>query len=408
MSERDFAGFDVGTIAEAVRQPPLDDLRPAARSRRRHRSAGLAVTVLVALVGVAVGPLAARSVGTDWAGPDQPAHPDRASDFVLTSGDSGVGVANLNCTLYFTRTRDYGRTWSAWGAARYRATTCQVDAYGNEYADLEYAVLSERVYFVREGDRSSLSTDRGRTWQDADKVIKPVAAFPRFAAPVFCRQGCGALRELLAVDAAGTVYRLTGAKPSPYPPFSIYPSMDGTIWVTYWPGEANRAVVARSADRGATWTTWRAEAEANVIAVVGVDDRRGYLLIEPSPPAGSTVPVGQSRLLRTTDGGRTWTDTGTDLPAAQYHRNITVGWRGSLLVAVPGNSSPNVGSKLLMSRDDGRHFAVVRDYGRLDGAVGVAPGYAWLYGWDDMSDVGPDHVWVTGDGSSWARFALPR
>lgn len=65
-------------VTDAVRQPPLDDLRSAARSRRQRRSAVVALSLLVALAGTAVVPLAARSGGTDWAGPDQPpARPGR-------------------------------------------------------------------------------------------------------------------------------------------------------------------------------------------------------------------------------------------------------------------------------------------------------------------------------------------
>ncbi|RZU72321.1 hypothetical protein EV384_0680 [Micromonospora kangleipakensis] len=34
-------------------------------------------------------------------------------------------------------------------------------------------------------------------------------------------------------------------------------------------------------------------------------------------------------------------------------------------------------------------------------------GYAWLYGRDDRSVGGANHVVVTTDGSTWTRFALP-
>lgn len=53
MSDCEFVGFNVDTIAEAVRQPPLDDLRSAARSRRRRRNGGMGVAIVV-LAGMAV------------------------------------------------------------------------------------------------------------------------------------------------------------------------------------------------------------------------------------------------------------------------------------------------------------------------------------------------------------------
>lgn len=406
MSDRDFTGFDVDTVAEAVRQPPLDDLRSAARSRRRHRSVALAVTVLVALAGMAAVPLAARSGGTDLAGPDQPpARPGRAGAVVLTGPDSGVAVTRFRCAVYFARTADGGRSWSDWDDASYRPSTCQSDH--DDAPDLEYAVLADRVYLVREEAGSRLSTDGGRTWQDATSAIVPVAAFPAKARPVFCQQGCGAVREPLAVEGT-TVYRLTGERPSPYPPFSIYPAADGSLWVTYWPGRSDQTtIVARSADRGATWTTWHPEVGANVVAVVGMDAREAYLLIEPGPPDTSTTSTWPARLLRTGDGGRTWTDTGTDLPGTQAVPDITLGSDGVLLVALWGDDAPEPSAKLLISRDAGRHFTVARDYRSLEGTVGVAPGRAWLYGRDDMSDAGPDHAVVTADGTSWTRFALP-
>ncbi|MGW9197803.1 WD40/YVTN/BNR-like repeat-containing protein [Micromonospora chersina] len=406
MSDREFTGFDVKTVAEAVRQPPLADLRAAARSRRRQRSAVLAVTVLVALAGLGVVPLTARSGGTGWGGPDQPpARPTRAGEFVLTGPDSGVAVARFRCAVWFAHSTDGGRSWSDWDQARYRPSTCQSD--DDDAPDLEYAVLAEGVYLVREEGGSHLSTDAGRTWRDADRAIVPVAAFPAKARPVFCQLGCGAVREPLAV-AGSTVYRLTGEPPSPYPPFSIYPAADGTVWATYWPGEIDRpTVVARSADRGATWTTWRPEARTNVVAVVGVDDREAYLLIEPAPPAGSTTPTGPATLLRTTDGGKTWSDTGTDLLATQELPNLARGSDGSLLVPMSGYEEPETVARLLVSRDDGHRFTVAREYRRLEGAVGAGPGAAWLYGRDDRSDAAPDHVIVTADGTSWTRFPLP-
>ncbi|NES29819.1 hypothetical protein GCE86_25060 [Micromonospora terminaliae] len=408
MSDREFSGFDVDTVAEAVRQPPLADLRTAARSRRRQRTTRLAVAVLV-MAGLVVTPLLRGSNRSGWAGPDQPpARPARAGEVVLTSRDSGVAVIRMECALLFSHSADEGRSWSDWDAARYEAESCPTNSAGNRNADLEYAVLSNSSYLVRDGERDLLSTDQGRTWQDAAEATVPVARFPTRARPVFCQQGCGAVREPLAVDdTTATVYRLTGKPPSPYPPFSIYPAVDGSIWVTYWPGEAAQPIVARSADRGASWVSWRPQAGTVVVAVVGVDAREGYLLIQPPPPAGSTVPAGPARLLRTTDGARTWVDTGTDLPATQQMPFLTSGADGALLVPLGFADTPELSAKLLVSRDDGRHFTVSRDYRTQEGTGGAGPGLAWLYGRDDLSDAGPDHVIVTTDGTTWKRFALP-
>ncbi|WP_446211898.1 WD40/YVTN/BNR-like repeat-containing protein [Micromonospora sp. IBSANI012] len=412
MSDREFTGFDVDTVVDAVRQPPLDDLWATARARRRRRSGGIAIALVVVFAGMAALPLAAGGRGIDWADPTPPPRArDRGTQLFMTGPDSAVGVEHGSCTIRFTHTDDGGRSWTDYDAARYRATTCRTNAYGDEDADVEFSVLGQRSYLVRDGDRFRLSTDYGRTWRDEEQVVVTVSAFPAKARPVYCQEGCGALRQPVAVDpSTGTVYRLSGEQPSPYPPFSIYPSTDGTIWVTYPPGEIDRPmVVARSADRGATWNTWRPAAGADVIAVAGVSAREAYLLIEPPPPPGAQPMevVGPSQLLHTTDGGATWTDVGTDLPAVPWHRPLVIGADGSLLVAHSGNSTPELTSSLLVSRDGGRHFTTAREYDRRDGAVGAGPGYAWLYGRDDMSALGADHVLLTADGGTWTRFPLP-
>ncbi|MET8089516.1 hypothetical protein [Micromonospora sp. NPDC005220] len=418
MSERRFTGFDVDTIADAVRQPPLDDMRTAARARRRRRASGVALVLVVTLAGVAVSPLFGNTGQGGWTGPDQPPiKPDRGGEFFLTGPESavvaGVWDADAGCsTVRFRHTDDGGRSWTDDETTRYRTSQCEQDEQGHPQSSPEFSVLGQRSYLVRDGDQLRLSTDYGRTWRDADQAMVTVPSFPARAQPVFCPwgRGCGALREPVAVSSTGTVYRLAGKPPSPYPPASIYPSADGTIWVTYWPGDIGVMVVARSVDRGATWTTWRPPEGADVIAIAGVSAQEAYLLIAPPPPAGAQPMEveGTSQLLRTTDGGRTWLDMGTDLPNSLETRVLVVGSGGSLLLVEAGNMQPSSNrSKAMIGLDAGRHFKTVREYDRRDGGVGAAPGYAWLYGRDDMTTGGADHVQLTGDGTSWTRFPLP-
>jgi hypothetical protein len=87
--------------------------------------------------------------------------------------------------------------------------------------------------------------------------------------------------------------------------------------------------------------------------------------------------------------------------------DLTVGSDRSLLAITPGEGTDSDRrGRLLVSRDDGRHFTVAREYGRLVGAVSVAPGYAWLFGRDDGSTGEPDHLIVTTDATTWTRFTL--
>ncbi|WP_433651102.1 WD40/YVTN/BNR-like repeat-containing protein [Micromonospora zamorensis] len=397
MSGREFSGFDVNTLTEAVSPPPLDALRSTARSRR-HRSVAMVVAALVALAGLAVLPLVAE--------PDRAAPVDTAttsgaqfSQFTLTGPNSGVDVRKDGCVVRFAYTGDGGRSWSDWDAARFEGARCAAGtAAGTPGSGTDFFVLGERSYLVTDSGLAQLSTDYGRTWRDADAAIVAVPAFPAAARPVLCGFGCRPLLEPLAVDpSSGTVYRLTATAPSWRGLFSLYPAADGSVWATYRMGGVDGSTVARSADRGATWTTGEVGDGTDVITVVGLDDREGYALAEPRTTSGGM------RLLRTTDGAKTWTDTGADLPQRTW--DLTVGSDGSLLaITTNGGTEPNELARLLVSRDDGRRFTVARDYGPVVGSVSVAPGYAWLFGRDDGPE--PDHLIVTTNATTWTRFAL--
>ncbi len=412
MSDGEITGFDTAKVARAVRQPPLDDLWAVVRERRRRRTAGVALAVVLATAAMAVAPLAGRPPGVDWAAPEPTVTRDNPTTrlFVLNDTDAvGVALVDHGCTVRFAHTLDAGRSWSDYASAGYRVPDCRPKDDGEKVGDLRFSVLDARSYLVLHDGRRHLSTDHGHSWRDADTAMVSVAGFPDRARPVFCQQGCDAIPEPLATDPeTGTVYRLRGAKPSPYPPFSVYPSPDGAIWATYWPGEAGRrSVVASSADRGATWRT-STPADGHVVAVAAISGAEAYLLTEPDPPPGTEPmePGIPSRLLHTTDGGRSWTDVGTDLPSTPVVRDFTIGADGSLMIADTQRHPRLVTAYLLVSRDGGRHFGRVREYDR-EGGTGVAPGRAWLHGRDDMSAVGSDHVQLTPDGRSWVRFALP-
>ncbi|MET7952275.1 hypothetical protein [Micromonospora sp. NPDC005324] len=411
MRNREFSGFDIDTVTDAVRQPPLGDLRNAARSRRQRRMVGMGLAVVLALAGAGTTflPTGDSSQGLQVAGPDptRPATQARTSILVVLSDRTAVAVeeAEGGCKISFAATTDAGRSWSDWQSARYNGTcTTTVDAKGLGATDVRYSVLSERSYLVRFDDQWVLTTDTGRTWQSANTAITAVPAFPKNAQPVTCQQGCGAITQPLAVDpASGRVFRLTGQPPSPYPPYSIYESPDGAIWNTYWPGDGQPAVVARSADRGATWRTSRAPEKTTAIGVAAVSAQEAYLLTEPLPAGPNGTPAsGPSRLLRTTNGGQSWEDVGTDLPTSDAVRLFTIGSNGSLMLL----DTEALTGYVMMSQDGGRHFTKGKEQHGV-GGVGANPGRAWLYGRDDQSIDGADQVQLTTDGSTWTRLPLP-
>ncbi|MGC3858679.1 WD40/YVTN/BNR-like repeat-containing protein [Micromonospora chersina] len=394
MPDREFSGFDVDTITGAVRQPPLDELRSMARSRRR-RSRALGATALALLATLMVVPLVTQPKRSGSAEPPLPSPgpslPGRPGDFTLTGPDSGVDVRVDGCLLRFARTTDGGRTWSDWDDARYQATRCQPGRAG-----LEYFVLGDRTYLVYDGGLRRLSTDHGRTWQDANQATTAVSAFPATARPVHCHFGCQAVDEPLAVDpSTGTVYRLTGPPPTPLQLFSLYPASDGSIWTTYQTGGAT--VGARSADRGATWTSWNPPTGKHILALVGVDSQNGFQLV--SDAEGAVTLEG------TTDGGKSWSTIAVDLPDGP-HWDLTVGVDGSLLAVTQTGPEGDRVAELLVSRDEGRSFTVARGDGMPVSSVSVAPGYAWLFAGSGGADGEADRLLLTRDGRDWNDFLL--
>ncbi|WP_246158525.1 WD40/YVTN/BNR-like repeat-containing protein [Catellatospora sichuanensis] len=220
---------------------------------------------------------------------------------------------------------------------------------------------------------------------------------------VSCQKGCGAITGPLAVDpASGQVFRLSGQPPSPYPPFNVYASPDGALWITYWPGDHPRpAMVARSIDRGATWRTSQAPEGTTSSGVAAVNGQEAYLLTEPLPvDRNEPPPTRPSRLLHTANGGQSWQDVATDLPTSSEVRSFAVGSDGSLMVVDERDGA----SDLLISRDGGLHFATQRQH-TGNGGFGACPGRAWLY--DERSPIGTDLVQTTTDGLTWTRLQLP-
>ncbi|MEV0153532.1 sialidase family protein [Micromonospora sp. NPDC050686] len=411
MPDREFPGFDAAALAAAVRQPPLDDLWANGRARRRRRAAGVALALVVAVAGMAAVPLVGGRPGVDPAGPDQSPPRDRATQLYVTGPGTAVGVEYVDhgCTVRFAFTVDSGRNWSDYDAARYQKQICDPDTPLSPDVYLTATVLGQRSILLRDEDSRLLSTDGGRTWQSAEVAIRRVPAFPPGARPVYCQQqGCDALTDPLAVDpATGRVYQLGAERALVGRITGSFPTADGTIWLLVHQPDGIQQVI-RVSDRGTTWLPAELPPDVAPASVVGIDQREAYVLAEPHLPAGQQVPPAgtRSRLMHTTNGGATWTEVETDLSASAEMRWFSIGADGTLLVAETGFREESVTSRVFVSRDGGRHFAESRRQGG-DGGAGAGPGAAWLYGRDDRSVIGPDHVQLTTDGRTWTRYPLP-
>nr|MDT0663259.1 hypothetical protein [Micromonospora sp. DSM 115978] len=391
--------FDVEAIGRAIRQPPLDDLCQAATKRRQRRVSTTALVAVFGLLGIVIVPLSGGPSGY-WTGPKPTASAPVAvhySDLYLIDETSAVAVRDAWCWVSFAITEDGGRTWSDWRSLR-PDQECRMDERGDPTShSLAVSVLHEHTFLVTHEERRYLTHDAGRTWSDARAAIVPVDSFPPTAEPVSCQIGCLAQAEALAVDrSTATVYRLTGEPPSPYPLHYMYVGPDGSLWASYARGHIDDpTVVAWSADRGATWQSYSAPVDTYVTGLAAVDRLVAYLLLEPRATDEQPATDGvRSRLLRTTDGGATWTDIDTDLPSTTMVRPITLGSDGTLLVG----DATDKGGFLWSSRDGGRHF----EAGPVTtGAYfNSTPGRIWL----TMNGAAR----VSTDGTNWTTMTLPR
>lgn len=408
MFDREIPRFDVEAISDAVRQPPLADLYRAAARRRRRRVSGMTLIVVAALA-VTTAPFAIAGPNGERPEPAPPqaqSSPSVVSELFMMGATSAVAVelSDGGCTIRFGRTDDLGRTWSEFRPMP-DMPDCRRHADGQGKASfVRYQPLSLRTYLVSVDDRSYLSRDVGRTWRDARSAMSVVNAFPAGADPVDCQMPCLGVSEPLAVDPdTGKVFRLRSKAPSPYPLHSMYESPDGALWATYWPGDGRLSVVARSVDRGATWVAstmpkqfTAGDAPLSLLGLAAESRQVAYLVTEPSRRDGPPEKGTSSRLFRTSDGGRTWTEGSTDLPASSLFRPMTVGSDRSLLVADFSEDR----SYVWVSRDGGRHFAKGAGVGR-GGAAGAVPGLVWV------TDAGGASL--TSDGTTWTgRLTFPR
>jgi hypothetical protein len=211
----------------------------------------------------------------------------------------------------------------------------------------------------------------------------------------------------MAVDAdRGTAYRLrTGPVPGAFLT-GMYPSSDGALWAAYQAGAAP-AVIARSVDRGASWHSWTVPADTSVGGIAARSRTEAFALLEPAAKPGS----GNARLFRTRDGGRTWRDVGTDLPASVQYRPFAVAADGSLLVVDgPGaQQGPDCtqrcdqGHRYVWRSRDGRHFEPGPPVSGQHAGAGAGAGFVWIM----QQDSGGTALRSTADGVTWRPLRLP-
>ncbi|GAA3296912.1 hypothetical protein Dvina_25375 [Dactylosporangium vinaceum] len=374
--------FRAAVVATAVRPPAFDELYAEARLRRRRRQALIAgVFVIVVLAAIAL-PLAPRGGQVI---PEVPPTADapRVSRVLALSTSTVVAVSYRECDSALAVTTDGGRTWSDW-----QYTPPPATCTGPRSGPIEILPLDEHTFLLTREDEQpggtfqrhqDLSVDGGRTWRPLAETARDVTALPATATVVDCgaNQCFGHGNDIFAIDpSAGTVYRLT-ARPGGLA-ITGYTAAGGVLWAVLNSGQA----LAWSTDRGANWHVEPTPEMHGAEGVFAADADHAWLLYltdDGKPP----------HIRYTTDGGRGWQDTATNLPAA-------------VIDAVPltGTADGALLSGGWVSRDGGATFT----------ALPIPPGPdtpVFSAGRGVMVAQSGGKAYLTGDGDRWVTVPLP-
>lgn len=233
--------------------------------------------------------------------------------------------------LRFARSADGGRTWSA------PVTVTDDSVFGSHNFHALHVARDGTIYVAWLDGRSGTSAayitrsdDGGRTWA-RNRPIAPG------------QEACPCCRTAIATAAGGTVY---------------------AAWRAVLPGSIRDIVVARSTDRGETWSApvrvhaddWVIDACPHAGPALAADDR-GHLHV--AWWTGKEGAAG-AYYARSDDGGRTFGNV-VPLGTAQFsrpaHVQLALGDSGLVMVAWDDGTLQTPRIALRVSRDGGAHFA---------------------------------------------------
>ncbi|GAA0708608.1 hypothetical protein Drose_13100 [Dactylosporangium roseum] len=381
--------FDAGTVAQAVRQPALDDLHARTGARRRMRMAGIALA-LAPLLGAAV--IVPSTVGQP--GPDQPVLEDvqGVQQLVFFSPAEAVAVREIGCTVRFTVTTDGGRSWSAEQASR-EPLACPTDPLTRASMLPGLQILDIRTYRIRVDGMWQLTRDSGTTWQPAASAVTMVDAFPPGARVLDCGVRCGLSPAApFAIDpASGAVFQLRLTELAGWTPVA-YTMAGERLWALLADsGLRSASRIAWSTDRGATWQSRSLEPDDMPYGVVAGPTGQAHVLFARRNDAHRA-----ERLLRTTDGGVSWSSTATDLVGDGEQWPLAVTADGALITAEHSGSA--------RASRDGTHFTRGPVAHITGGTPGNGAGHGLVWLWEQER---PGTAYVTGDAGTWTAVPLP-
>lgn len=313
----------------------------------------------------------------------------RVTDLTFVSQDEGWALGGGQCfadpssrCTAMLHTTDGGLTWTS-----VKNPPVNVPDASGACADpcarhLRFA--DDRVAYAYGPSALFLTTDGGATWTrqpggaDQIEVIDGVALRLAPTAGSSCVSPCGLLERSTAGTATWRPVTVPGGGDGTVRQLQVVPGFAAAL--------AGNGDVITSTDDGATWTDSGTMLPQVLTTAVGID-RSLALVTAPTQPGGPPDEVHVS-----TDGGRSFGPPRTIEPAGAYASGLAVAGSGTLLAA---RDEPGSAPVLVRSTDGGVTWTRVAT-GEAGG--GAEPGAVTV----DFLGFESDRVgrWVPGDGST--------
>ncbi len=374
MSRVTFEAFRPELVADAVRQPELDQLVGRARLRRRRRRGLAALAVAVLVLAGALSVLVPPRRGAEPVGPA--IRHSGSRDVVFVDPDTIVEVVFDPCHVLFSVSGDGGRRWTPYRGP-VPESTCPWSGPGHP---VSYQVLDAHVFLTTIDAQQYLTTDTGLSWRRVPAQPVPVDEFdPRTT--LLCQSSCTGRSAVQAVDlVGGTVQELRATSGLPTLA-AVRGTADGAIWLTGWDMHGG-PTVAWSVDHGRTWGTKALPHEVvEQMVLAACTARTAYLLLGFDP---------EVTVFATADGGLTWDQHAPGVPSSGDPAGAFCTTDGALAMATAKD--------LWVSFDRGATFA--RSASTPAGDAGCDRNLLWIRDPDAV------HGYLTVDGRTWRQVDL--
>jgi hypothetical protein len=406
--------YDRAAVADRITQPPFAQLEDRGRRRAyRTRAVGMVgAAMCAALVGT---PLVTLPGGNqrDPVGASSPPVSERAwksHDIVVEFLDIQHGLASYRGDAcgegWLSVTQDGGRMWSELREhPRLPGPDSQADGADTAGAPscnwrVPRAIAPGTLVFPAAvppselaAQRSLISRDAGRTWQEYQPRVRTADSVPDGIRP---RWPCDDRRCKEAglgwYDARTGDWMVLRNQPVGVDYDGLTVAFDGSIWVYGLPSGGGFSL-AVSRDRGRSWLDRSPREHIAWLRTAGFhahDGDTAYLY-----PMRNTAEADPFFLYRTTDGGENW----HPVPAAQRFEDVVFLWTnrdGGLLVA-------DLDRDGYLSTDGGKTFAHTEL--PVWGGFEIGGG---LQGWPvDPSAADPVDLYLSPDGMTWQPVQVP-